>query len=90
MIRSTFGSLGIAAYRWHKLRARHGDDHPATIAALGRLRYHRGDAPQHGSASVEAVAWYREAGTIPGYRNRRARRASDGETWWRSCGSTFT
>jgi hypothetical protein len=56
--------------------ARHGEDHPAAHAAFGRLRYHRGDAPQRGSTSAEAIAWYREARAIPGYWNRSARRAA--------------
>ena len=76
MIRLTFGSPGLAAYRHRRLLAELGPDHPATRAALGRLRYHRGDVPQRGASSVEAIAWYRESGAIDGYWNRAQRAAS--------------
>ena len=74
MIRFTFKSRGLAAYRYHRLCFALGREHPATRAALGRLRYHRGDVPQRGDSSIEAVAWHRESGAIPGYWNRRERR----------------
>jgi hypothetical protein len=73
MIRSSHGSRGLAAYRWRKLLAQLGADHPATIAALGRLRFYRGDVPQRDSVTPEAIAWFRESGTAAHW-NRHARR----------------
>jgi len=75
MIRSTHGSRYLAAYRWHRLRDELGAAHPATVAALGRLRVYRGDVPQRDSRTVQAIAWERESGRRPGYQNRGARRA---------------
>lgn len=75
MIRSTFKSRGIAAYRYHRLCAELGADHPAARGALGRLLYHQGGVPQRGSTTPEAVAWHRESGAAPGYYNRGERRA---------------
>lgn len=72
--RSTFGSPGIAAYRYRRLAAQLGEDHPATRAARGRLLYYQGAVPQIGLRSVEAVAWLRESGAIRGCWNRSERR----------------
>lgn len=47
---------------------------PATRAALGRLWYHRGRVPQWGLTTIEAIAWERESGRLPGYNNRHQRK----------------
>jgi hypothetical protein len=70
----TFPSKGLACARYMALRDRHGDDHPATRAALGRLNYYLKMVPQQDSVTPEAIAWRRESGAAPGYRNRTHRR----------------
>lgn len=52
---------------------------PARRAAFGRMLYHGGDGhrravPQLNATSIEAIAWFRESGTRPGFMNRRHRR----------------
>ena len=63
---------------YERARARHGDDHPATRAARGRLLFHEGWVPspvwQPSSPCIERVAWYRESGAIEGYLNRAERK----------------
>jgi hypothetical protein len=76
MIHFTYGSRGLAAYRWRARAATLGLDHPATRAALGRLNYYRGMTPQKRAVEPEAIAWYRESGAQPGYWNRSRRRAA--------------
>lgn len=73
--RRTFGSRGIASYRYHVLARELGAEHPAARAALGRLWFYNGRVPQSHLVTIEAIAWHRESGTIAGYRNRAERRA---------------
>lgn len=87
--RSTYGSRGLANMRHMMLRRDLGDEHPAVRAALGRLLALSGMVPQRDSVTPEAVAWHRESGAIPGWRNRAARRdasrraraEADAEAW---------
>lgn len=65
---------GLSTARYKALRDRHGDEHPATRAALGRLLFYLKHVPQRDSATPEAIAWRRESGAAPGYLNRRHRR----------------
>ena len=48
-----------------------GPDHPATLAAWGRVQFHEGNQPEE-HVNVAAVAWYRESGIL-GFRNRTER-----------------
>lgn len=52
----------------------------ARRAAAGRVLYFQGYTPQYLSRSIEAVAWHRESGACPGYRNRSFRRYEKGLT----------
>jgi hypothetical protein len=77
VIRFTFGSRGIAAYRYHIAIEDFGADHPATRAALGRLLFYQQSIPQLDSVTPEAIAWRRESGAAPGFCNRsHGRRAA--------------
>lgn len=72
--RSTYGSVGLAAWRATALEAALGADHPATRAAPGRWRALAGHLPQkYVHPSIEAVAWHREMGER-GLHNRSMRR----------------
>lgn len=87
-LRSTFGSRGLARVLLEQRRRSHGDEHPATRAAAGRLMALRGEVPQRelhwhpglralgcaDASTPEAVAWYRQSGADPGCANRRWRR----------------
>jgi hypothetical protein len=74
MLRSTYGSRGIANFRYFSALKLFGEEHPATKAALGRLRARKNVVPQKGLLSIEAIAWHRESGANPGFRNRTARK----------------
>lgn len=57
-----------------RMDALRGGHELAERAAIGRVLYFQGAVPQRDANAVEAVAWYRESGCIPGYRNRHWRR----------------
>ena len=65
-----------ASYRLRAAERTLGNEsvHTALRACRGRMMVYEGFVPQRGSTSVEAVAWYREQGAVPGYMNRSWRR----------------
>lgn len=60
-----------AVQRMKHFEGKHAE---AERASVGRVLYFQGAVPQRDASAVEAVAWYRESGCIPGYRNRHWRR----------------
>lgn len=52
----TYGSKGIATFRYQRFVKLYGEEHPATRAAYGRLLALQRAVPQQGLISIEAIA----------------------------------
>lgn len=70
-----YTSAVVERFKYERVVARLGEEHPATQARLGRYYGLSLKAvPSRNAEGPAAIAWHRASESQPGYRNRRYRR----------------